>query len=128
MATDGFGTYQVRVTDSVLGTTVLMYPLDAKETLKNGQGRFTVLDPLIQPLPPTSLQTLFLTVAPFLGSFLIANLPVVLPAAFGGGAIPAGSTAIVTNGQTAPVLGAVPSTTGAVTCEVVWNGAAWGYG
>ena len=105
--------YAVRVTDSVLSTTVLMHPTDAREAVKNASARFTILDPLIAPLPLSG------TFPPFLGTFTIANLPTVLPANIGIGAIPVGSTAIVSNGVTAPVLGAVPGTTRAVVCEVV---------
>lgn len=119
MATDGFGNYLVRVTDSVLSATILMTPIDARAAVAIAPGRYTALDPFVQPTPSPSPLT------PFLGSFTIANLPTALPSGVG---LPVGTTAIVSNGVTAPVMGAVPGTTGAVVCEVVWNGTAWGYG
>lgn len=80
------------------------------------------------PIDPSGQQGLFnqqLAVTPlFLGTFLFASLPTVLPASLGGGAIPPGSMAIVTN-ATSVVRGAATTGGGAVTMQIFWDGATW---
>lgn len=58
MATDGFGNYLVRVTDSVTSATLLMTPLDAKEAMAHPAARYTIVDPLVQPIVPPSTNPL----------------------------------------------------------------------
>jgi hypothetical protein len=69
MAVDGNGNYVVRVTDSVLSTTILMDPLNAREAVAHASARYTILDPLIQPLPSSVPLNQFFP--PYVGSFVI---------------------------------------------------------
>ena len=58
MAQDGFGNYLVRVSDSVAGVTILMTPMDAREAVAHAAARYTILDPLVQPVAPLPIQSI----------------------------------------------------------------------